>query len=219
VIFAVLEIAITFLPGGAEIQETVVDYFLFFQRHPLLGMRNLGLVNIGINTMLSAAFFAIYAAHRDGKHGPLAALIVIIANVGLAVFFATNRAFSFLALSRQYALAASGAQRAMLEAAGQAMLSVGASHTPGTFLAFFLMETAGFLISVVMLRGKVFTRLTAIAGMIGFGLLLVFEIITSFVAGVTTATTLLAVVGGIASMVWYGSAAATLFRLGKIKAS
>jgi hypothetical protein len=122
-----------------------------------------------------------------------------------------------LVLSRQYAVAASDAQRTLLEAAGHAMLVVGASHTPGTFPAFFSMEIAGMLISIVMLRAKIFNRTGAFAGIIGFSLLLAFEIISSFVAGVNIATTFLAMVGGIASMVWYGMTARRLFQLSEEK--
>ena len=216
VVLAILEILISFFPGASEVQETVIDTFLFLQRHPLLGLRELGLVNIGINTMLIGAFTAIYAAHRGNRQEPLAALSLIIALVGLAVFYATNRAFPMLDLSRQYATANTEAHRAILEAAGQALLSVGASHTPGTFLAFTLTETAGLLLSIVMLRGGVFQQVGAIAGVIGFSLLLVFEIITSFAFGINLWTTLLATVGGIASMFWYGIAARKLFHLSEV---
>jgi len=41
---------------------------------------------------------------------------------------------------RAYPLATSEAQRTIIASAGQAMLSVGQSHTPGTFMAFFLSE-------------------------------------------------------------------------------
>jgi uncharacterized membrane protein YbhN (UPF0104 family) len=66
-----------------------------------------------------------------------------------------------------------------------------------------------------MLRGKTFNRIGASAGILGFSLLLVFEITSSFIYGVNPATTLLAVVGGIASMVWYGMVARTLFNFSR----
>ena len=79
---------------------------------------------------------------------------MIISFLGIAVFYATNRAFPMLELSNQYAAAGTDAQRAMLEVAGQSILSVGQSHTPGTFLGFSLMEAAGIMMSIVMLLGK-----------------------------------------------------------------
>ncbi|MCB2179540.1 hypothetical protein KQH54_00290 [bacterium] len=215
VALAILEMLITFLPGGAEVQETVADYFFFLQRHPLLGMRNLGLINIGINMMLFAAFFGIFAAVRETKQQPIAVLTMVMAFVGLAVFFATNRAFAMFALSQEYAAAATEAQKALLEAAGKAMLAVGQNHTAGTFLAFFLMELSGLMISLIMLRGEVFGKVGAVAGVLGFSTLLVFEIVSSFGSDLGMALMLVATLGGIASVVWYLNVAKTLFQLSK----
>ena len=107
-----------------------------------------------------------------------------------------------LDLSNQYALATTEAQRAVLAAAGQAMLSVGQSHTPGTFIAFFLSEFAGLLMSVVMLRDKLFSKANAYVGILGFSFLLIFEICTSFVPALQGVMMIFAMLGGILSLVW-----------------
>ena len=171
VLIGVIEIGIMFLPGGNTTQETVLDWFILFQEYPFMGLRNLGLLNIFLNILAIFTYLALYAAHKDDKNQPYAALAMIISFLGIGVFFATNRAFPMLALSQEFAAAATEAQRTMLEAAGQSMLSVGASHTPGTFLAFFLVEVAGVMISVVMLRSKIFGKAAAYAGILGFGIL------------------------------------------------
>ena len=213
VLVGIVEIAITFFPGGNASQESVYEWFLFFQQNPFLGLRNLGLLNIFLNTLAIFTYLALYGVHRQTPYQPLAALAVIISFLGIGVFFATNRAFAMLGLSQQFAVAADEAQRAALIAAGQAMLSVGASHSPGTFLAFFLSESAGVLISVVMLRSNVFGRLAAYAGILGFSILLLFEFITSFFSGLVTATMILSMLGGLMSMVWYILIARRLFQL------
>ena len=213
VLVGIVEIAITFFPGGNASQESVYEWFLFFQQNPFLGLRNLGLLNIFLNTLAIFTYLALYGVHRQTPYQPLAALAVIISFLGIGVFFATNRAFAMLGLSQQFSVATDEAQRAALIAAGQAMLSVGASHSPGTFLAFFLSESAGVLISVVMLRSNVFGRLAAYAGILGFSILLLFEFITSFFSGLVTATMILSMLGGLMSMVWYILIARRLFQL------
>src|SRR3989304_2463708 len=167
VLTALIEIVITFLPGGYVSSETVIDWFTLFQNNWFLGLRNLGLLNIVMTALGIPMFFALYAAHRNVNQ-PYAALAMIISFIGVAVFYATNRAFPMLDLSNQYTSATTDAQRAIVSAAGQAMLSVGESHTPGTFIGFFLSEVAGILISIVMLRGKVFNKLNAYFGILGF---------------------------------------------------
>ena len=120
-----------------------------------------------------------------------------------------------LALSQQYAVAANEAQRATLEATAQSMLAAGRSHTQGTFIAFFLSELAGVLISVIMLRSKVFSQATGYAGILGFGMLLVFDFLSAFVTGLGTATMILAMFGGIFSLAWYIMIARRLFQFAK----
>ena len=137
VLVGVLEIIITFLPGGNTVQETARDWFALFQQNWFMGLRDLGLLNIFLDLLALLIFFALYFAHRESPYQPYAALAVIISLLGIGVFLATNRAFPMLALSWQYAIATTDSQRAVLEAAGQSMLSVGQSHTPGTFLGRF----------------------------------------------------------------------------------
>jgi hypothetical protein len=202
VLVALVEMGITFLPGGNSIQETVWDWFDLYTRNPFMGMRNLGLLNILFNFVAAPIYLALYGAHRSTYHSA-AALAALIAFVGVATFLATNRAFAMLDLSLRYAAAATEAERAVLAAAGQAMLSVGHSHTPGTFLAFFLAETAGITISVVMLRGGVFSKTNAILGILAFGGLLVYEILASFAPSLGAAPLMLAMFAGLLGMAWY----------------
>jgi hypothetical protein len=214
VLTALAEILITFLPGGYTTAETVTDWFALLQNNPFLGLRNLGLLNIILTALGIPVMFALYTLHREGDR-PLATLAMITSFIGVSVFYATNRAFPMLDLSTQYATASSEAQRAMLEAAGQAMLSVGQSHTPGTFLTFFLSEAAGILMGVVMLRGRKFNHTTALMGILGYGFLLIFEILSSFVPSSHNAILTLAMIGGLANMAWCIMTAIRLFQLGQ----
>lgn len=212
VLTALAEILITFLPGGYTITESVTDWFTLLQGNRFLGLRNLGLLNIVMVTFEIPLYLALYAAHRKVNQAT-AGLAMIISYLGMAVFFATNRAFAMLELSSQYAAAGSGAQRTMIEAAGQAMLATGQSHTPGTFLAFFLSEIAGILMAVVLLRSKIFSRATAHAGIFGYGLLFAYDILASFAPSVQDASLIFAMVGGLASMAWYILIARRLIQL------
>jgi hypothetical protein len=215
VLFAVLEILITFIPGGERVSPellTVPLWFERFQANPLLELRNLGLVNIFLTAFGLLLSFALFAAHRKVNPG-WAGLALVISAIGGAVFFATNRCFSMLALSNRYTAATDEIQRAALVAAGEAMLAVGESHTPGTFLAFSLSLIASLLMAWVMLRGRVFSRAAASIGMVAFAFLLVFEILSDFVPVLFEIAMIFAMIGGIASIIWYIVVARRLFQL------
>jgi hypothetical protein len=217
VLVAFAEIIVTFFPGGARTDPgsmAVSDWFVLFQDNAFMGLRNLGLLNIFMTILAIPVFLALVGAHRR-VNLPYAALAMAVSFIGVAVFLATNRAFPMLDLSNQYAAATSDSQRAMLTAAGQAMLSVGQSHTPGTFLGFFLSEVAGILISLVMLRGKIFSKVSGYVGMLAFGLMLVFEINSSFVPPLFGVAMIFAAGGGLLSMAWYVLLASRLFQLAR----
>ncbi len=216
VLVALVELGVTFLPGGGGVGSTmsVTDWFAFLQDNWFFGLRNLGLLNIVMTTLGIPMFFALYGAHRR-TNGAYAALAMIIDFIAIAVFLATNRAFSMLALSQQYAAAATDTQRLVLEAAGQAMLSVGQSHVPGTFMGFFLSEVAGILISLVMLQSGIFSKVSAYTGILGFAFLLIFEVFASFVPTLSGLAMIFAVCGGLLSMAWYILIARRLFQLGQ----
>jgi hypothetical protein len=209
---AMLEIVITFLPGGYASAETVVDWFNLLQGNWFLGLRNLGLLNVVMTAFSIPMFFALCMAHWK-VHSKSSALALIVSFIGISVFYATNRAFAMLDLSTQYAVANTDAQRAVLEDAGQALLAVGQSHTPGTFIGFCLSEIAGILISVVMLRGGIFSKLSAWAGILGFGMLWVYEICQSFIPEASSFALIFAMIGGMLNLLWYGLIAHRLFKM------
>jgi hypothetical protein len=213
VMTALFEILITFLPGGYTTAETVTEWFALLQNNPFLGLRNLGLLNIVMIAISIPMLFTLYWILRKSNH-QAAALATVLSFIGIAIFYATNRAFPMLALSTQYAAAASDAEKTVLAAAGQAMLSVGQSHTPGTFLAFFFSEIAGILMAVVILRGKLFHPVAAVAGIVGYSFLLIFEVLSSFVPASHNAALILAMIGGLSNIAWYILVALGLFRLG-----
>lgn len=214
VLVGLVEIGITFLPGGNSAKGTIFDWFTHFQNNPFMGLRDLGLLNLFFYALDIPIFFALYIAHRKSSQ-TLAALATIVSFIGVGVFYATNRAFAMLDLSNQFALATSEAQRSILAAAGQAMLSVGQSHSPGTFIAFFLAESASLLVSVVMLRGKLFSNVNVYVGFIGFTFMLIFEVGASFVPALQGVVMILAMLGGILSLVWEVMVARRLFQLSR----
>lgn len=218
VLNGIAEIAITFFPGGGMTSTPVsaADWFTLFQSSRFLGLRNLGLLNIFFTILSIPVFYALYAVHRRSLPA-FAGLALIVAFIGATVFLSTNRAFPMLALSARYAAAATEAQRSALAAAGEAMLAVGESHTAGTFLAFVLSSAAGVGISIVMLRGKLFGKAGSIIGIIGFSLLLIFEVASDFAPGFT-ASFIFALIGGPLSLAWDLLVALGLLRLGMAKA-
>jgi len=196
--------------GGGP--ASAAEWFALLRASPFLGLRNLGLLNILFTVLSIPVSFALYAAHRR-THPAFAGLCLLAALLGAGVFLAGNRAVPRLALAGRWA-AADETRRAALAAAGEAMLAVGQSHTPGTFLAFLLSTAAGVGLSVVMLRAGVFSRASAVLGITGFSLLLLYELAADFAPAFPPAP-LFALAGGPLSLAWDALVGLRLFRLAR----
>jgi len=216
VIVMATEIFLTALPDGSRATagtSTITGWFDLFERNRFMAMRNLGLINIIATTLMIPVFLSLFGLHRK-ENGAFAGLTLILFITSYAIFIADNTAFPMLALSGKYAAAGSESQRVMLAAAGEALIVKGSSHTPGTFPGFFLSELASITICIVILKGKVFNKMTGIMGIIAFGFLFVFEVLSSFIPALFDTAMIFAMIGGISAFVWY-----ILLGLGLLKVS
>ena len=211
VVIPLAEVAIGFFPGVARATRetvTVIDWFTLFQTHWFLGLRNLGLLNLVGAALLAPTILAIYFAIRR-DHEAYGVLGTILFFVGLAVYVASSRAFPMLSLSGQYASATTDAQRSLLSAAGQAMLAEGQSRA-----GIPLVEFACLVMSVVMLRGKIFSKATAYAGILGNVLLIVVEVILTLKPMLPNWGMAIAMGAGLSMMTWYLLVGRRLLQLG-----
>jgi len=140
--------------------------------------------------------------------------------VGMAVYLATNTAFSMLSLSQEYAAATTEAEKSILLAAGQAMLAV--SRGTGLYTGMALAWLAGLILSVVMLRSKVFSKATAWVGMLGLGLLVAGMPFGGHYTATGTPTAVQSAMvavqyigGGFLSLAWYILVGLRLLKIGR----
>lgn len=210
-----LDIAISM--GGEDYNPaglTAVEWFSLFQENGAAGLRALGLINLISLTVSVPLYLAIFAANRE-RFLPYAALALAVYLLGAAVYISNNAAIPMYVLSGKYALATTDLQRSILAGAGEAVLAKGADFAPGSFVGFFLTELAGLGFSVLMLSNQDFGKATAAAGILGFGLLAVFTIWTTFFPVNFELSMLVAAIGGLSSVLWYLLVSRNLFRLGR----
>jgi len=169
-IAAALEVAAVFLsiiftrrfPCPAS--DAVVEWFTLLHDHRFVGLIYLGILDLVAIALMSVMFLALCVALRR-DHESAVAVAGALAFLGIAVYLATTTVFPMLSLSDQYAAAVTDAQKASLAAAGHAVIAIGGIGT-GAYMAFLLMGIAGLVISVVMLRTSIFSRVAAYSGIV-----------------------------------------------------
>lgn len=156
VVFAVVQVSIEVI-GITTVglpPTTTEAWFGLLRTNKLLGLTELTMFQIPIFVLLIPTFLGLYFAHRQTHQGIMAAA-TILALVGTSVYLATNTVFSMLSLSDQYATATSDTERSSLLAAGKALQAMSVSSVD---VGLSIISAAGLVISIVMLRGGIFSR-------------------------------------------------------------
>ena len=196
---------------------TAAGWFSLLQDDALVGLLLFDVVDLVNYALLGLVFLAIYAALHRANRG---AMVIATASglVGVGVYLASNHALAMLSLGERYAAATTTAQRATFVAAGEALLAIynpGSIHRgTGFYIGYGLVVLAGLIISVAMLRSRVFNRATAWAGILANALVLIDFLVLAFVPaiyGLPTATSALFRVA------WMVLIALGLFRLARRK--
>jgi hypothetical protein len=202
----------------------VVDWFTLLQSNRLLGLAYLNVFDLVNYILVMLMFLALFVALRRENRSSMAVATALVI-VGIAVYLASNTALSMLSLSDQFVAATTGTQRATLLGAGQAMLALNRFSSPGAhpgaagFVSLLLIALAGLITSVVMLRGHMFNRATAIAGILASAFDLAYCAAYALVAKADSE--LLAILfipaAGLLLMIWHILVGWRLYQLGRLQ--
>lgn len=129
---------------------------------------------------------------------------------------ANNTAFPMLELSNKYFSTTIESQKALYAAAGESLLAQGAHGSPGIFLGFFIPNIANLIMSFVMLKGTIFSKINSWIGIIGSILMLLYVILVNFGTTVENMATAFAMPGGLLLMTWMIMFTIRLFKLGHV---
>ena len=116
---------------------------------------------------------ALYMTLR-GVNQSFTALYLALSLTGVIAFIVARPAFEMLHLSNGYAAATTEAQKSMFLAAGQTLVAT--FHGTAFHVSYILGSLSGLIISLVMLKSKIFSRATAtvriVSSVCDFGLYL-----------------------------------------------
>jgi len=202
--------------GGnlSALPQTAIDRFAQFHDNKFQGLYNLDLLNIIVQMILIPAYFALYAVHRNvNKAYGMLALIVFL--FGSVIMVENNTALPMLELSNKFYSTTNESQKALYTAAGESMLARGAHGSPGIFLGFFIPNIANLIMSVVMLKGAIFSKINSWIGIIGSILMMIYVILVNFGTGVEKMATAFAMPGGLLLMAWMIVFTIRLFKHGQ----
>jgi hypothetical protein len=179
VINALVEISLSFFPGGSATTTTVEEWISLLETNTFMALRNLGLLNIIFLALGIPFVYGVYIC-LNPKYKYVAQLALIIQIVATAYFFATNRVLAIYELFQQYELS-SGIEKEYLLSSLKSFLLVGESHNLSTSLVFIFGGVAGIIFSSLVFLSNIIRKPFAVLGIIGYSFLTLFEILNQFV--------------------------------------
>jgi len=167
IVYSLATIVQLIVLGGQP--ATAAEAFRLLQSNRIVGLLRLDLPTVVAMPLYYFLFLGLFAALRRTDRAN-ALLSTALAFVGITLLLATPTALSMMSLSQKYAAATTGATRTQLLAAGEAILATDIWHGTGAIMGGVLVQCGAVLISVVMLRGSIFSRTTAYLGILMHGL-------------------------------------------------
>ena len=142
---------------------SVAGWFALFDSNFLVGIFHADIFILINNILIAVIYLAFYHSLKDETDKGLLQIALVLGFIGIAAYISSNKTFELASLSRLYASATGDSERAMLLAAGQAMVS---GWTGTAFDAYYVLNGITLLIIAgLMFRSKTYTKATA-----GFGL-------------------------------------------------
>lgn len=148
---------------------TAAEAFTLLQKNKMVGLLRLDLPTTIAMPLYYFLVLGLFAAlrHTDRANAILSTALTL---VGVTLFLAMPTGLSMVPLSERYAAATTEALRIQLQAAGEAILATYIWHGTGAMLGGILLQGGLVLISVVMLRSRIFSKTTAYLGVLTHGL-------------------------------------------------
>jgi hypothetical protein len=192
---------------------SVAEYFALQQVNPLAGILRGDFLFLFLLGAYLGTFPALYFALR--RTSPVASLLATLFTlIAVTICFASESTFSLFYLGKQYAAAVSEAQRAQLLAAGEAVIASDFWNSSGAYMSGMLLQGGGVIISLVMLRSRDFSKVTAVAGLLGNAIDLTQHLLHPFAPSLSAT---IQMTMGPFYLVWFPMLARDLFRLGQSK--
>lgn len=194
---------------------TVAEAFRVLQQNKVVGLLRLDFPTVLVLPLYYLLFFGFFAALKDTErtHAAIGTALVFL---GVTLVLAMPTALPLMALSDKFAHATDEAMKSHFLAAGEAVLATDIWHGTGAYMGGIFVQTGAVWISVAMLRGGVFSRVTAYVGIFTHGLDLVHIVFVPFLPKVAT---VLMIIAGLGYPVWLWLVGRRLLQVGKTEHS
>lgn len=148
----------------------VVGWFELFNRNWFIGLISMDLLYIVNSIFCALLFLALYASLEEYNKG-VSMIALLLGLVSIAIYFASNKAFEMWAISQQYAVAVTEAEKISCIAAGKILLAI---YKGTAFGVYYVVNGISLVLFMyLMIKSNRFGKTTAYVGMASAVLMLI----------------------------------------------
>lgn len=189
--------------------DTVEEFFAIQRASPLAAILRGDFLLLFLIGGYLGTFPALFLSLR--RSSPVTvSFATLFTFVAVILSFSTESTFSLLHVGNQYAAATGEVIRSQITAAGEAVIASDGWNSSAGYMTGILLQGGGVMISLVMLRSRDFSKVTAFAGLLGNALDLVQHVLHPFTPALSAT---IQMVMGPFYFVWFPMLARDLFRL------
>lgn len=208
-IYSILTMLIVFIIGGPP--ESVEENFSFIAENRFIALLRLDILTVFVMPLYYILFYSLYKVMQPVNNGWITISFIFIF-AGVTLFLAAPSTFTYLHLADGFGNAVTETERSKFLSAGEAVMAADIWHGASPQIGGILVQAGAFIISVFMLKGNTFSKLTAYIGIIMHGFDLA-HIITAFFSVVTGQ--MLMIIAGPLYPLWFMLVGIELFKFGR----
>ncbi len=186
------------------------EFFIYQQSHYWSSLLRLDLLMLILIGLYLGNFPGLFLALW--RTNPITSLFAFSFTIfAVLLSFAGESTFALKHLGEIYSSATSDLERSQIVTSGEAVLASGWWNSTGSYMTGILLQSSGMIISIVMLKSVRFSKITAVAGLIGNGFDLLQHLFSPFFPQISEYLSFAMV----AYLLWYPMLSRDLFRLAK----
>lgn len=203
-----------FANGPLAMPQNTIDWLTIFHQSKFYGLLFMNFFDLINFILIGFMYLAIYQTLKfsDKSLSLIAALLIFS---GIVLYLSSTQVFTMVNLSDRYFQTNDLATQSSIVNTGNTLLTLhdaNATYTTGLFLPYLLVTLGGLLFSIAMLKSGIFSRPTAIIGIIATAFGLCFYI----TAPVNPTLNVIPIAGSAPFlMVWYILVGIKLIKIGK----
>ena len=194
---AAMTMTVAFTLGGEP--NSARELFDLMQQNRIATILRLDFASMISMVINYLTFFAIFAALRRTRRA-FAVFATALAFIGITLWLSTHSALSVVYLSDQFMAADTAQVRSEIVASTNAVLASNMWHSSGAIVGGYLLQTAGLVVSLLMLSDERFGRLLSVLGIAVYALDLLHIIVGGFLPNVSV---ILMIIAGTLYVPWF----------------